>query len=48
MHMKELNDEIKLNLMQADVSSAREELQFHLYSLLDMKRNRLYHGTTGS
>lgn len=43
--MKELSDEIKLtlNIMQTDVSNgAREELQFHLYNLLEMKRNRLH------
>ena len=43
--MKDINDEIKLtlNLMQTDVSDgAREELQLHLYKLLDMKRDKLY------
>lgn len=42
--MKELNDEIKLtiNTMQCDIDDgAHSELQFHLYSLLDMKRDRL-------
>lgn len=43
--MKELNDEIKLtlNLMQTDIDDgAHEELQSHLYSLLEMKRNELH------
>lgn len=42
--MKELNDEIMLtiNLMQADIDDgAHSELQFHLYSLLEIKRERL-------
>lgn len=42
--MKELTDEIKLtiNLIQADIDvSARSELQSHLYSLLEMKRDVL-------
>ena len=42
--MKEINDEIKLtlNLMQADIDDgAHGELQSHLYSLLEMKRNEL-------
>ncbi len=39
-----MDEEIKqtINLMQTDIDDgAREELQFHLYSLLDMKRDRL-------
>lgn len=43
--MKELNDEIKLtlNLMQADIDDgAHGELQGHLYSLLEIKRNELH------
>lgn len=42
--MKELNEEIKLtiNLMQGDIDDgAHDELQGHLYSLLEMKRNEL-------
>lgn len=42
--MKELNDEIKLtlNLMQTDIDDdAHSELQSHLYSLLEMKRNEI-------
>ena len=42
--MKELNEEIKLtlNLMQTDIDDgAHDELQGHLYSLLEMKRNEL-------
>lgn len=42
--MKEINDEIKqtLNLMQTDIDDgAHNELQFHLYNILDMKRDRL-------
>lgn len=42
--MKELNDEIKLtlNLMQADIDEgAHNELQYHLMSMLEMKRKLL-------
>lgn len=42
--MKELNEEIKLtlNLMQTDIDDgAHGELQGHLYSLLEMKRDEL-------
>ena len=42
--MKEINEEIKLtlNLMQTDIDDgAHSELQGHLYSLLEMKRNDL-------
>ncbi|HRN97559.1 MAG TPA: hypothetical protein PLZ58_03895 [Candidatus Saccharibacteria bacterium] len=42
--MNELNEEIKqtLNLMQTDIDDgAHGELQSHLYSLLEMKRNEL-------
>lgn len=42
--MNELNEEIKLtlNLMQGDIDDgAHDELQSHLYSLLEMKRNEL-------
>ena len=42
--MNELNEEIKLtlNLMQTDIDDgAHGELQSHLYSLLEMKRNDL-------
>ena len=42
--MNELNEEIKLtlNLMQTDIDDgAHGELQGHLYSLLEMKRNEL-------
>ena len=42
--MEELNEEIKLtlNLMQTDIDDgAHDELQGHLYSLLEMKRNEL-------
>ena len=42
--MKELNEEIKLtiNTMQCDIDDgAHGELQSHLYSLLEMKRNEL-------
>lgn len=42
--MNELNEEIKLtiNLMQGDIDDgAHGELQSHLYSLLEMKRNEL-------
>lgn len=42
--MKEINDEIKLtlNLMQTDIGDgAHDELQSHLYSLLEIKRNEL-------
>ena len=42
--MNELNDEISLtlNLMQTDIDDgAHDELQGHLYSLLEMKRNEL-------
>lgn len=42
--MKEINDEIKLtlNLMQSDIDDgAQGELQSHLYSLLEIKRNEL-------
>lgn len=42
--MNELNDEIKLtiNLMQGDIDDgAHEELQSHLYSLLEMKREEI-------
>lgn len=49
--MKEINDEIELtlNLMQTDVSDGtHEELQFHLYGLLDMKRNVIRQRLTGS
>lgn len=42
--MNELNEEIKLtiNTMQCDIDDgAHGELQSHLYSLLEMKRNEL-------
>ncbi|NLY14620.1 MAG: hypothetical protein GXZ10_13515 [Gammaproteobacteria bacterium] len=42
--MNEINDEVKLtlNLMQTDIDDgAHGELQNHLYSLLEMKRNEL-------
>ena len=42
--MKEINDEINLtiNLMQTDIDdAAHSELQSHLYSLLEMKRDEL-------
>lgn len=42
--MEEINDEIKLtlNLMQTDIDDgAHGELQSHLYSLLEIKRNEL-------
>ena len=42
--MNEINEEIKLtlNLMQTDIDDgAHGELQSHLYSLLEMKRNEL-------
>ena len=42
--MKEINDEIKLTieLMQADIDEgAHNELQYHLMSLLEMKREML-------
>ena len=42
--MNELNEEIKLtlNLMQGDIDGgAHNELQWHLYSLLEIKRNEL-------
>lgn len=42
--MNELNDEIKLtiNLMQTDIDDGTHgELQSHLYSLLEIKRNEL-------
>lgn len=42
--MNELNEEIKLtlNLMQGDIDDgAHGELQSHLYSLLEMKRNEM-------
>ena len=42
--MNEINDEIKLtlNLMQTDIDDgAHGELQSHLYSLLEIKRNEL-------
>ena len=42
--MNEINEEIKLtlNLMQTDIDDgAHDELQGHLYSLLEMKRNEL-------
>ena len=42
--MNELNEEIKLtlNLMQGDIDDdAHGELQLHLYSLLEMKRNEM-------
>ena len=42
--MKNLTDEIKLTieLMQGDIDDgAHEELQSHLYSLLEMKRNEI-------
>lgn len=42
--MNEINEEIKqtINLMQADIDDgAHGELQGHLYSLLEMKRNEL-------
>lgn len=42
--MKEINEEVKLtlNLMQTDIDDgAHGELQSHLYSLLEMKRERL-------
>ena len=42
--MNELNDEIKLtiNLMQGDIDDgAHGELQSHLYSLLEMKREEI-------
>lgn len=42
--MNELNEEIKLtiNLMQGDIDDgAHGELQSHLYSLLEMKRNEI-------
>lgn len=42
--MKEINDEIKLtlNLMQTDIDEgAHDELQYHLMSLLEIKRNEL-------
>ena len=42
--MQEINEEIKLtlNLMQGDIDDgAHNELQNHLYSLLEMKRNEL-------
>lgn len=42
--MNEINEEIKLtlNLMQTDIDDAAHgELQGHLYSLLEMKRNEL-------
>lgn len=42
--MKEINDEIKLtlNLMQTDIDEgAHNELQHHLMSLLEIKRNEL-------
>lgn len=43
--MNEINEEIKLtlNLMQTDIDddAAHGELQGHLYSLLEMKRNEL-------
>jgi hypothetical protein len=42
--MKEINDEIKLtlNLMQTDIDDgAHGELQSHLYSLLEIKRNKI-------
>lgn len=42
--MKEINEEINLtiNLMQADIDDgAHGELQSHLYSLLEIKRNEL-------
>lgn len=42
--MNELNDEIKqtLNIMQTDIDDgAHGELQSHLYSLLEIKRNEL-------
>lgn len=45
--MKDLNVEIKLtlNLMQTDIDDgAHSELQFHLYSLLEMKRAELQKG----
>lgn len=43
--MNELNEEIKLTikLMQPDIDDgAHGELQSHLYSLLEMKRNMLH------
>ena len=42
--MQKINEEIKLtiNLMQTDIDDgAHDELQGHLYSLLEMKRNEL-------
>ena len=42
--MKEIDEEIKqtLNLMQTDIDDgAHDELQGHLYSLLEIKRNEL-------
>ena len=49
--MNELNEEIKLtlNLMQGDIDDgAHNELQWHLYSLLEIKRNELQQRLTES
>lgn len=48
--MNEINEEIKLtlNMMQGDVDEgAHSELQSHLYSLLEMKRNELQQRLSG-
>ena len=48
--MKEINDEIKLTItiMQTCIcEGAHDELQGHLYSLLEMKRNELQKRLTG-
>ena len=49
--MKEINEEIKLtlNTMQTDIDEgAHGELQFHLYSLLEIKRNEIRQRLAGS